>query len=101
MPPEIRKTLLHVENTLIEGGKAAEKPLILIAAIAVIKNPWAGQGFVDDLAPAIRDCAPGLGEMLTKMVLSTRCISAITTVTPSVQNLICLSATHVALQTRH
>jgi len=69
MPAEIRKTLLHVEETLIEGGKAAPVPLKMIAAIAVIKNPWAGQGFVEDLKPAILDCAPGLGELLTKMVL--------------------------------
>lgn len=69
MPAEIRKTLLHVEETLIEGGKAASAPLKMIAAIAVIKNPWAGQGFVEDLKPAILDCAPGLGELLTKMVL--------------------------------
>ncbi|WP_299303876.1 amino acid synthesis family protein [uncultured Litoreibacter sp.] len=69
MPAEIRKTLLHVENTLIEGGKAAQTPLTLIAALAVITNPWAGQGFVEDLSPAIRDCAPGLGALLTEMVL--------------------------------
>ncbi|MBT2131027.1 amino acid synthesis family protein [Aliiroseovarius lamellibrachiae] len=69
MPAEIRKTLLHVEETLIEGGKTAPVPLKMIAAVAVIKNPWAGQGFVEDLKPAILDCAPGLGELLTKMVL--------------------------------
>jgi len=69
VPAEIRKTLLHIENTLIEGGKAAATPLKLIAAMAVIKNPWAGQGFVEDLSPAIRDCAPGLGQILTDMIL--------------------------------
>ncbi|GGX59594.1 peptide synthetase [Tateyamaria omphalii] len=69
MPAEIRKTLTHVETTLIEGGKKAEVPLKLIAAMAVIRNPWAGQGFVDDLAPAIRGCAPGLGALLTEMIL--------------------------------
>ncbi|MCT4554783.1 MAG: amino acid synthesis family protein [Pelagimonas sp.] len=69
MPAEIRKTLLHVETTLIEGGKAAPVPLKMVAAIAVIKNPWAGMGFVEDLRPAIHDCAPGLGELLTGMVL--------------------------------
>lgn len=69
MAAEIRKTLLHIENTLIEGGKKAQTPLTLIAAIAVIQNPWADKGFVEDLAPSIRDCAPALGEMLTKMVL--------------------------------
>ena len=69
MPAEIRKTLLHIESTLIEGGKVAATPLKLIAAMAVIKNPWAGQGFVEDLSPAIRDCAPGLGQILTDMIL--------------------------------
>ncbi|AXI48966.1 peptide synthetase [Sulfitobacter sp. SK012] len=69
MPAEIRKTLLHVENTLIEGGKAAPTPLKMIAAMAVIRNPWAGQGFVEDLAPGIRDCASELGALLTEMVL--------------------------------
>ncbi len=69
MPAEIRKTQLFIEDTLIEGGKVAETPLKMIAAIAVIKNPWAGQGFVEDLKPGILDCAPGLGELLTNMVL--------------------------------
>ncbi|UWS06620.1 amino acid synthesis family protein [Phaeobacter inhibens] len=69
MPAEIRKTLLHVEKTLIEGGKAAPTPLTMIAAMAVIWNPWAGQGFVEDLGPMIRDCAPGLGILLTEMIL--------------------------------
>jgi hypothetical protein len=69
MPAEIRKTQLFVETTLIEGGKAAPVPLVLIAAIAVISNPWAGRGFVEDLDAEIRDCAPGLGQMLTAMVL--------------------------------
>ena len=69
MTADIRKTVLFTENTLIEGGKKADQPLRLIAAMAVIKNPWAGQGFVEDLAPAIRACAPGLGQLLTDMVL--------------------------------
>lgn len=69
MPAEIRKTLLHVETTRIEGGKAAPVSLKMIAAVAVIRNPWAGQGFVEDLRPAILDAAPGLGALLTEMVL--------------------------------
>jgi len=69
MPAEIRKTLLHVENTLIEGGKAAPVPLKMFAAVAVIRNPWAGRGFVEDLRPEIQDCAPGLGSLLTGMIL--------------------------------
>ena len=73
MPAEIRKTLLHVEKTLIEGNKVAKKPLILIAAVAVIKNPWVDlkkpNQFVDDLKPGILDVAPGLGEMLTSIII--------------------------------
>lgn len=65
----IRKTILHVETTLIEGGKTAAQPLILIAAAAVVKNPWAGRGFVEDLKPAIQEVAPELGALLTGMIL--------------------------------
>ena len=65
----IRKTLLHVENTLIEGGREAARPLTLIAAMAVVKNPWAGRGFVEDLKPEIHAVAPVLGELLTGMIL--------------------------------
>ncbi|GLS88242.1 peptide synthetase [Cypionkella aquatica] len=69
MPAIIRKTLLHVETTLIEGGKAAPIPLKLIAAAAVVKNPWAGMGFVENLKPAIHDVAPDLGALLTSMII--------------------------------
>jgi len=69
MTASIRKTLLHVETTLIEGGKAAAAPLKLIAALAVLKNPWAGRGFVENLTPEIRVISPVLGELLTGMIL--------------------------------
>lgn len=65
----IRKTLLQVETVLIEGGKAAPAPLRLYAALAVVKNPWAGLGYVEDLKPAIREAAPVLGALLTGMIL--------------------------------
>jgi hypothetical protein len=65
----IRKTLLHVETTLIEGGRQAPVPLRLIAAMAVVKNPWAGRGYVEDLKPEIHAIAPVLGELLTRMIL--------------------------------
>jgi hypothetical protein len=67
--PEIRKTLLTVETTMIEGGRAAPTPLRLFAAMAVVRNPWAGRGFVEDLAPEIREAAPVLGAMLTEMII--------------------------------
>ena len=73
MPLEVRKTLLHVEKTLIEGNKKAATPLILIASVAVLKNPWidlqSEAMFVDDLKPGIIDVVPELGEMLTAMII--------------------------------
>ncbi len=69
MPAQIRKTLLNIETTLIEGGRAAPIPLKFIAAAAVIQNPWAGMGFVEDLKPKIHEVAPLLGELLTGMII--------------------------------
>jgi hypothetical protein len=66
----IRKIVTYVEETFIEGGKTAERPLKLFAAAAVLRNPWAGRGFVEDLKPEIRAVAPLLGERLTGMILA-------------------------------
>lgn len=46
----IRKTVLHVETTYIDGAKDAPIPLKMVAAAAVIQNPWAGQGYVENLS---------------------------------------------------
>src|SRR5207247_10088924 len=46
-----------------------ERPLKLFAAAAVVKNPWAGRGFVEDLKPEIISIAPRLGELLTGMII--------------------------------
>ncbi len=69
MAIEIRKTLLQVETTLIEGGKTALQPMKLYSAFAVVRNPWAGRGYVEDLQPEIRAAAPILGALLTGMIL--------------------------------
>lgn len=69
MNPQIRKTVVYVEETLIEGGKPAERPLRLFAAAAVIRNPWFGRGFVEDLRPEVHAMAPVLGELLTGEIL--------------------------------
>src|SRR5699024_10873710 len=69
MAIEIRKTLLQVETTLIEGVRTAATPLALHTAAAVVTNPWAGQGFVEDLSAEIRRAAPVLGQTLTDMIL--------------------------------
>jgi hypothetical protein len=70
MTNSIRKIVSYIDETLIEGGRAARQPLKLFAVAAVVKNPWAGQGFVEDLGPEIRQLAPVLGEILTSRILS-------------------------------
>jgi hypothetical protein len=70
MTDAIRKIVTYIDETLIEGGRPAPKPLQLFAVAAVVRNPWAGRGFVEDLGPEIRQLAPVLGEILTARILS-------------------------------
>jgi hypothetical protein len=69
MDAGIRKVVTYVEETLIEGGKTAAVPLKMFAAAVVLKNPWYGRGFVEDLKPEIHAIAPVLGELLTDEIL--------------------------------
>jgi len=66
---EIRRTLLNVQTTRVEGGKALDEPTKLISALAIIKNPWFGKGFVENLRPEIREIGPIVGKLLTDMIL--------------------------------
>jgi len=69
MTAKVRKIVTYKEETLIEGGRVAPKPLQLFGVAAVLANPWAGRGFVEDLKPEIRAIAPVLGELLTARIL--------------------------------
>lgn len=69
MSLQVRKVVSYVEKTLIEGGRAAERPLVMIVAAAVIRNPWAGLPFQEDLRPGILEAAPPLGELLVGEIL--------------------------------
>ena len=55
MSAQIRRTILHQQTTHEEGGKPLAKPTLLVAAIAIIRNPWFGRGFVEDLKCAFDD----------------------------------------------
>ena len=66
----IRKIVTYCEETLIEGQKQAATPLRMFGAAAVLRNPWAGRGFVEDLKPEIMAIAPVLGKLLTDTMLS-------------------------------
>ena len=64
MDINLRKFTKFVDKTFIEGGKKAKEPVLLVSVAAIFKNPWHGQGFVEDLRTAILDLAPKLGELL-------------------------------------
>ena len=64
MDLKLRKFTKFVDKTFIEGGKKAKEPVLLVSVAAVIENPWAGKGFVEDLKPEILDLAPQLGDLL-------------------------------------
>ena len=61
---EVRKRVTIVEEIFHEGGPPAAKPLKRGAALAVIKNPFAGR-YVEDIAPFMKDLEP-LGLAMAK-----------------------------------
>ena len=70
MDAMIRKLVNFEEEVLIEGGRAATPPLKLFAVAAVVRNPWAGRGYVENLTPEVRAIAPVLGEVLTARIIA-------------------------------
>ena len=54
---EVRKRVTIVEEIFHEGGPIAGKPLKRGAALAVIRNPFAGR-YVEDIAPFMKDLEP-------------------------------------------
>ena len=68
--PELRKVVTFDEDIYIEGERASDPPLRMIGAAAVVKNPWFGQGFVEDLSPEIQRMAPYLGKLITDKLIS-------------------------------
>jgi hypothetical protein len=69
MTVEIRKIVRYVEDTHVEGGKPGGSPVRMAAAAAVVRNPWAGRGFVEDLRSDILSVAPELGRRLVPIIL--------------------------------
>ncbi|KZY29573.1 peptide synthetase [Roseovarius sp. HI0049] len=70
MIPELRKVVTFDEDIHTEGGRPADPVLRLIGVAAVVRNPWAGQGYVEDLGPEIRRVAPPLGKLLTDRLIA-------------------------------
>lgn len=69
MSEEIRKIVHYVEDTLIEGGRAGAEPLRMVIVAAVLRNPWAGRGFVENLRPEIMKMAPDLADRLVPAII--------------------------------
>lgn len=65
----IRKVVSYTEEVRVDGGKKASSPLRLFGVAAVLTNPWAERGFVEDLRPEISSYAPELGVLLTEALL--------------------------------
>ena len=64
---EIRKFASVVEEVFHEGGPRATTPLRRAAAIAVIRNPFAG-AYVEDIQPFMEDLKP-LGLMMANRLV--------------------------------
>ena len=65
----IRKISTFIEETLVEGGRVAPRPLTMIVVAAVIENPWAGRGFVENLRPEIIRIVADLSHEMTRRLL--------------------------------
>jgi Amino acid synthesis len=64
---EVRKYIRYIEDVHIDGRPGG--PMRMAAAAAIMTNPWAGRGFVEDLRPDILAIAPNLGRTLVDMIL--------------------------------
>ena len=64
----LRKTLVFVEEIFHENGPTPDNPRLRGAAMAVVKNPFAGR-YEPDLQSAMDDLKP-LGEMLTDKLIA-------------------------------
>lgn len=70
MFPELRKVVTFDEDIYRDGERAADPVLRVIGVAAVVANPWAGRGYVEDLSPEIMRMAPPLGKMLTERLIA-------------------------------
>ncbi|HUB71129.1 MAG TPA: amino acid synthesis family protein [Acidimicrobiales bacterium] len=53
----LRKVLTITENLFTELGVPVNRPVRKVAVVAVVANPWAGKGYVEDLQVSARPLA--------------------------------------------
>lgn len=64
-----RKLVTIIEETTTEGGRPVDPAARVVIVAAVFENPWAGQGFVEDLNEGIDKVASDLGALLAPRVI--------------------------------
>jgi hypothetical protein len=69
MELRLRKLVNFEEELHWEGDRRAHPPLRQFAVAAVVRNPWAGRSYAEDLTPEIRAFAPVLGKLLTGRIV--------------------------------
>ncbi|QBI53647.1 amino acid synthesis family protein [Streptomonospora litoralis] len=62
-PLEVRKTFAQIEEIRSSAGRSDGRELRRVAVCAVVRNPYAGQGYVEDLS-AVIDSSGELGRSL-------------------------------------
>lgn len=70
MELKIRKIVTFEEQIMLEGERAADPVLRVFGVAAVVRNPWAGRGYVENLKPEIKAFAPKLGKLLTEQIVA-------------------------------
>lgn len=67
---KVRRIITIVDDTLLEGDREVTPAARTAVVAAVIENPWAGQGFVEDLEAGIEATASDLGALLAPRVIN-------------------------------
>jgi hypothetical protein len=65
---EMRRLYTVVEETFSDMGRKRDEPLRKVAVVAVVKNPHAGNGYVDDLSD-LTDASTAVGERIAAMAV--------------------------------
>lgn len=63
---QMRKIITTVEETYREAGREAETPLRKVAVIAIVKNPFAGGAYQQDLS-SLTEASEALGGQITEL----------------------------------
>lgn len=64
----VRKLFTAVEESFSEMGREGSEPLKKVAVVAVVKNPLAGSGYVEDLSE-LTDASTAIGERISAMAV--------------------------------